>query len=138
MHSRASICYAYYMNITTAAKTLGKRGASSGGYARAISLTSERRSEIARMAAQARWCADGEGDAVEFPSQSPSAIRQHGDSCGDPQCPCHRFRKHLPERGPNICTLGKPLWMVIPPEGIHIQCPVHGQHFIPGSPFVWF
>ena len=32
------------------------------------------------------------------------------------------------------CTLNKPLWLVIPPEGIHLSCPVHPEgHHIYGS-----
>jgi hypothetical protein len=37
------------------AVALGKRGGLKGGKARAVSLTPERRSEIARQAALARW-----------------------------------------------------------------------------------
>lgn len=40
---------------SAAAVELGKLGASKGGVARAKSLTSEKRSEIARRAAQKRW-----------------------------------------------------------------------------------
>ena len=32
------------------------------------------------------------------------------------------------------CTLTQPLLMVIPTTGIHIRCPVHGTHFVSGSP----
>jgi hypothetical protein len=33
------------------------------------------------------------------------------------------------------CTANKPLWMVIPEEGITIPCPVHPKgHFIKGPP----
>ena len=38
-----------------AAVLLGRRGGLKGGHARAASMTSERRSEIARLAAQKRW-----------------------------------------------------------------------------------
>src|ERR1700675_1387454 len=32
------------------------------------------------------------------------------------------------------CTLNKPLWMVIPAEGIHLHCPVHPEgHHIYGN-----
>ncbi len=32
------------------------------------------------------------------------------------------------------CTVGKPLLMVIPPEGITLYCPIHPKgHFIKGS-----
>jgi len=37
------------------AVALGKRGARKGGLARAAKLTDERKAEIARKAAQARW-----------------------------------------------------------------------------------
>lgn len=33
-----------------------------------------------------------------------------------------------------ICTLNQPLWMVIPPYGVTLPCPIHkGGHFITGS-----
>lgn len=36
------------------------------------------------------------------------------------------------------CTLNKPLWMVIPPGGVHLECPVHPEgHHVFGSPTVW-
>ena len=38
-----------------AAVSLGRRGGLKGGKARALSLTAERRQEIARLAASARW-----------------------------------------------------------------------------------
>ena len=38
-----------------AAVLLGRRGGLKGGHARAASMTSERRTEIARKAAEARW-----------------------------------------------------------------------------------
>lgn len=41
--------------LSEAARSLSRRGASAGGRARAQALTPERRSEIARGAAQARW-----------------------------------------------------------------------------------
>lgn len=41
--------------ISQAGTTLGKKGASRGGVARAEKLTKERRSEIAKAAAKARW-----------------------------------------------------------------------------------
>lgn len=32
------------------------------------------------------------------------------------------------------CVLNKPLWMVIPAEGIHLHCPVHPEgHHIQGN-----
>ena len=32
------------------------------------------------------------------------------------------------------CVLNKPIWMVIPPEGIHLSCPVHPEgHHIYGT-----
>lgn len=42
-----------------AAVLLGRRGGLKGGVARAHSLTSERRKEIAQQAARARWSSDG-------------------------------------------------------------------------------
>ena len=44
-----------------AAVALGKLGGAKGGKARAASLSPERRSEIAKRAAQARWRSVGEG-----------------------------------------------------------------------------
>lgn len=44
-----------------AAVELGRRGGLKGGRARADRLTSERRSEIARQAAQARWKKEQDG-----------------------------------------------------------------------------
>jgi len=41
--------------IREAAKTLGRRGGLKGGKARAASMTPERRAEIAKKAAGARW-----------------------------------------------------------------------------------
>lgn len=38
-----------------AAVALGRKGGKKGGKARAVKLTPERRSEIARLAARARW-----------------------------------------------------------------------------------
>ncbi len=56
-------------------------------------------------------------------------------SCADPHCPCRQFEKR-PER-PGIpglqCSLNEPLAMVIPYPGVHITCPVHGQHWIRSS-----
>lgn len=43
-----------------AAVALGKRGGLKGGIRRATRLTPERRSQIAKLAALARWKADGE------------------------------------------------------------------------------
>jgi hypothetical protein len=42
-----------------AAVALGRKGGLKGGKARAASMTPERRSEIARKAAAARWSKDG-------------------------------------------------------------------------------
>jgi hypothetical protein len=44
--------------LRAAAAALGRRGGLKGGQARAERLSSERRSEIARAAAQARWRKD--------------------------------------------------------------------------------
>lgn len=42
-------------DVTHAARELGRRGGQKGGVARAAALSPERRSEIARKAANARW-----------------------------------------------------------------------------------
>jgi hypothetical protein len=61
-------------------------------------------------------------------------LPERGD-CDDPDCPCHEFRRRRRERNvpERVCSLGQPLWMVIPPEGAHISCPAHGKHFVPGN-----
>jgi hypothetical protein len=50
--------------------------------------------------------------------------------------PSNRCPYCNPPRAPySECTLGKPLWMVIPPEGVHLDCPAHPEgHHIFGSP----
>ena len=105
---------------------MAARGASSGGYARALSLTSEERSAIARRAAQTRW-----GRQYEDGTFQPNRLhRQKGsDECNDLDCPCHELRKDPLGQ----CVLKKPLFMVIPPGGTHLPCPIHGQHFVMGS-----
>jgi hypothetical protein len=36
------------------------------------------------------------------------------------------------------CVLNKPLMMVIPPGGVHLECPVHPEgHHVFGSPLVY-
>ena len=50
-----------------AARILSKLGASKGGHARAEKLTPERRSEIGRRAAQARWSAKSGGMTRKCP-----------------------------------------------------------------------
>ena len=49
----------------SAAVTLGRKGGLSGGRARAEKLSPDRRSEIARLAAQARWKKAKTGDETE-------------------------------------------------------------------------
>jgi hypothetical protein len=44
-----------------AAVALGRLGGLKGGPARALKLTAEERSQVARRAAQARWSAKGKG-----------------------------------------------------------------------------
>lgn len=44
-----------YMDVKKAASLIGKLGSAKGGRVRAERLSPERRSEIARKAAQARW-----------------------------------------------------------------------------------
>ena len=105
--------------FSKAASILSARGASKGGTARAASLTSNQRKQIASAAAQARW------------SGLPQIEQNPSDECDDPKCPCKRFRK-LPLDPLGQCILNKPLWMVIPPDGFHLPCPIHGKHFIIG------
>ena len=49
-----------------------------------------------------------------------------------PDCPfCNPKPWPKPEAE---CVLGKPLWMVIPPGGMHMACPAHAEgHHIHGS-----
>ena len=57
--------------------------------------------------------------------------------CPHPNCPSNKEPWIDPWEG-SQCTLNKPIWMVIPPEGVHISCPVHPEgHHIYGSPVTW-
>ncbi len=61
----------------------------------------------------------------------------NSNECSDPNCGCHAHRKRIEaikRANPfqDTCTQFKPLQMVIPPEGVHISCPVHGGHFVTG------
>jgi hypothetical protein len=57
--------------------------------------------------------------------------------CPHPGCPSNQEPYTDPWDG-RECTLYKPLWMVIPPEGVHISCPVHPEgHHIYGSGITW-
>lgn len=51
-------------------------------------------------------------------------------NCTDPHCPCRQ--PAVPNPGAQ-CSLNQALCLYIPPEGTHISCPVHGQHFLQGS-----
>lgn len=55
------------------------------------------------------------------------------EQCDDSNCGCNHKPRYVPE---SLCTLNKPIWMVIPPEGTHISCPVHGKHWLRGSGMV--
>jgi hypothetical protein len=48
----------------------------------------------------------------------------------DTMIPCGCPSTWEPSTLPYGCTLNQPLFMVIPPEGIHLDCPVHrlGHH----------
>jgi hypothetical protein len=48
--------------VTEYLATIGRQGGIKGGKARAQALSGKRRSEIARLAAQARWNRDGSSD----------------------------------------------------------------------------
>jgi hypothetical protein len=53
--------------------------------------------------------------------------------CPFPGCPANDEPYEDP-RDTRECTLNKPLWMVIPAEGIHLSCPVHPEgHHIYGN-----
>ncbi len=51
--------------LRRAAAELGRRGGLKGGKARAAKLTAERRAEIAKKAAAARWGAKGSGQPLD-------------------------------------------------------------------------
>lgn len=88
-----------------AAKELSQLGASKGGKARAESLTSERRSEIARTAVEARWRKEGKLSEV------PQATHGSPDSplrIGSLEIPCYVLedgRRVLVQKG-MITALG--------------------------------
>jgi hypothetical protein len=43
----------------------------------------------------------------------------------------------VPMKDPR-CTLGKTIWMVLPPGGVTLPCPMHAKgHFIRGSAPRW-
>lgn len=58
-----------------AAVALGKLGGSKGGVARAERLSPERRSEIARMGAQARWAPSAQPDPEPTPTVAADSSR---------------------------------------------------------------
>jgi hypothetical protein len=31
------------------------------------------------------------------------------------------------------CTISRPLMLYIPPSGINVPCPIHGNHFLKGT-----
>ena len=58
---------------------------------------------------------------------------------GRKKCPfCDpNFKPRDPWRGAQ-CVLNKPLFMVIPPEGVHLECPVHPErHHVFGPGITW-
>jgi hypothetical protein len=52
-----------------------------------------------------------------------------------PRCPyCPPTEPEIDPYDGRECSLNKPLWMVIPAEGIHLHCPVHPEgHHIYGN-----
>lgn len=61
-----------------AAQELGRLGGKKGGDARAEKLTPERRSEIARLAAQSRWKTKQDEDAKQMQTFPPSKKKHIG------------------------------------------------------------
>lgn len=117
--------------ISKAASLMSALGASKGGRARAQSLSADGRSAIARRAAQTRW---GKVNVQSVKAVYGEKWVNGSSECDDPRCPCHQFHKQRIDKYPILeCILGKPLLMVIPPEGVHLSCPVHGKHFLAGS-----
>jgi hypothetical protein len=55
------------------------------------------------------------------------------------ECPfCKPGRKRPDPWRESQCTLNKPLWMVIPPGGVHLSCPVHPEgHHVFGPQVTW-
>ncbi len=62
---------------------------------------------------------------------------QRQPRCPHPGCPSNQ-EPWIDPWEESQCTLNKPLWMVIPPEGVHISCPAHPEgHHIYGSSITW-
>jgi hypothetical protein len=55
------------------------------------------------------------------------------------KCPfCDKDFKPIDPWRESQCVLNKPLWMVIPPGGVHLECPVHPEgHHVFGSPVIY-
>lgn len=70
---------------------------------------------------------------VDSNKRTEEAFSPYPPGCHDPFCPCHKYPRSLPDSPSQLCALLKPLFMVIPPGGMHLDCPVHGSHFIASS-----
>ena len=69
--------------------------------------------------------------------KQPKNLKQRKPRCPHPNCPSNQ-EPWIDPWEESQCTLTKPLWMVIPPEGVHISCPVHSEgHHIPGNGIMW-
>jgi hypothetical protein len=62
-------------------------------------------------------------------------IFKNGQRC--PYCPADSGEAFDPFKLAH-CVLNKPLFMVIPPEGVHLNCPVHPEgHHVHGPRVTW-
>jgi len=69
--------------------------------------------------------------------KQPKAPRQRTPRCPHPNCPANDEPWIDPWEA-SQCTLNKPLFMVIPPGGVHLSCPVHPEgHHIYGPDITW-
>jgi len=65
----------------------------------------------------------------------PKHPRGRKPRCPYPDCPVNKEPDPWEE---SQCVLNKPLFMVIPPEDVHLSCPVHpAGHHIHGSGISW-
>jgi hypothetical protein len=69
--------------------------------------------------------------------RQPKNARKRTPRCPYPNCPANE-EPYIDPWEAAQCTLNKPLWIVIPPEGIHLSCPVHPEgHHIYGHGITW-
>ena len=69
--------------------------------------------------------------------RQPKHPRKRTPRCPHPNCPAND-EPYIDPWEASQCTLNKPLFMVIPPGGVHLSCPVHpGGHHIDGPGITW-